>query len=104
MQMVEEASGGIRVGAFSEVHVEVLMKTADDAATLAGLVRWLPGLIQLKEPRGLQSRMIELAENVSIRAEGRLATISFVISERKLEDMFKALTEEANRNNETRLG
>jgi hypothetical protein len=99
MQMVEEASGGIRVGAFSEIHAKVLMKTADDAATLAGLVRWLPGLIQLKEPRGLQSRMIELAENVSIRAEGRLATISFVISERKLEDMFKVLTEEADRLN-----
>jgi len=96
MQMVEEASGGIRVGAFSEVHVEVLMKTADDAATLAGLVRWLPGFIQLREPRGLQSRMIELAENVSIRSEGRLATISLAISERKLEDMFKVLTEEAN--------
>ena len=53
--------------------------------------------IQLKEPHGLQSRMIDLAENVSIRAEGRLATISLVISERKLEDMFKALTEEADR-------
>lgn len=91
MQMVEEASGGIRVGAYSEVHMEVVMKTADDAATLAGLGRWLPGLLQLKEPRGLQSRMIDLAENLSIRAEGRLATISFVISERKLEDMFKGL-------------
>jgi hypothetical protein len=99
MQMLEEASGGIRVGAFSEVHAEVLMKTADDAATLAGLGRWLPGLIQLKEPHGLQSRMIDLAENVSIRAEGRLATISLVISERKLEDMLKVLTEEANRLN-----
>jgi hypothetical protein len=43
--------------------------------------------------------MIDLAENVSIRAEGRLATISLVISERKLEDMLKALTEEANRLN-----
>ena len=32
MQMVEEASGGIRLGALSEVHAEVLMKTADDAA------------------------------------------------------------------------
>jgi uncharacterized membrane protein len=75
------------------------MKTADDAATLAGLGRWIPGLIQLKDPHGLQSRMIDLAENVSIRSEGRLVMISLVISERKLEDMLKELTEDGNRLN-----
>ncbi|MCU1234345.1 MAG: hypothetical protein JWP63_2312 [Candidatus Solibacter sp.] len=97
MQMVEEASGGIRLGTYSQVHIEVVMKTADDAVTLAGLARWLPGFVQLKEPDDYQSRIIDLAEDLSIRAEGKLATISFVIPERKLEDMLKATRSEESK-------
>jgi len=91
MQMVEEASGGIRLGPYAEVCIEVVLKTPDDAVTLAGLGRWLPGFIQVKDPGGLVSRMVDLAENLSIRAQGSLVTISFVISERKLEDMLKLM-------------
>jgi len=39
------------------VSLDVVMKTAEDAAVLAGISRWLPGFIQLQESRSPQSAL-----------------------------------------------
>ncbi len=59
--LVEEVRGGVRLGAFNEVSLDVVMKTAEDAAVLAGISRWLPGFIQLQESRSPQSALGALA-------------------------------------------
>jgi len=58
--LVEEVRGGVRLGAFNEVSLDVVMKTAEDAAVLAGISRWLPGFIQLQESRSPQSALAAL--------------------------------------------
>jgi len=58
--LVEEVRGGVRLGAFNEVSLDVVMKTAEDAAVLAVISRWLPGFIQLQESRSPQSALAAL--------------------------------------------
>jgi hypothetical protein len=87
MEAVEEVSGGVRLGAVNEVRVEVLMKTTDDATALAALGRWLPGLVLSQQTLGQQSLIAEVADNLEIRAEGRVVSISLALAERKLEEM-----------------
>jgi hypothetical protein len=88
--LVEEVRGGIRLGAFNEVSVDVVMKTADDAAALAGISRWLPGFIQLQESHSPEGAIANLAENLAVTANGRIVSISFSISESKLEELARS--------------
>jgi hypothetical protein len=101
VQAVEEASSGIRFGSVNELRAEVLMKTAEDAAALAAFGKWLPGLLQLKDG-SVHAQIVELVENLSIESQGRTASISFLLSERKLEEFFKTASDAHNRANEPR--
>jgi len=88
--LVEEVRGGIRLGAFNEVNVEVVMKTAEDAGTVAGMSRWLPGFIQLQESRSPDSALAALAEDLAVTTHGRTVSISFSIEESKLEELVRS--------------
>ena len=90
IDVIEQASGGVRFGPYYQAHLDVRAKTADDAYSLAALGRWLPGLIQCMEPNGRQSRLIDLAENLTVQAIGRTATLSFSIAEDKLAETLKS--------------
>lgn len=90
IDVIEQASGGVRFGPYYQAHLEVRAKTADDAYSLAALGRWLPGLLQAMHPDQRQSRLIDLAENVTVQAIGRTATLSFSIAEDKLADTLKS--------------
>jgi hypothetical protein len=90
IQMVEEVSGGIRLGSLNEIRIEVLMKTADDASGLAALARWAPGFIQLQDTHSMQSMFAGIAENLAVTTEGRTVSISFALPEGKMEDLSKA--------------
>jgi hypothetical protein len=87
LSLVEEVRGGVRLGAFNEVSVNVVMKTAEDAAALAGIGRWLPGFIQLQESHSPESALAALVDNLAVTANGRTVSITFSIDEMKLEEM-----------------
>jgi hypothetical protein len=89
IQMVEEVSGGIRLGALNEIRIEVLTKTADDASGLAAIVRWAPGFIQLRDSHSVQNMFVGIAENLSVTVEGRTVSISFALPETKMEELSK---------------
>jgi hypothetical protein len=88
--LVEEVRGGIRLGAFNEVSVDVVMKTADDAAALAGASRWLPGFIQLQASHSPEGGIANLAENLAVTANGRIVSISFSLAESELEELARS--------------
>lgn len=90
IDVMEQASGGVRFGPYYRAHLEVRAKTADDAYSLAALGRWLPGLMQAMEPGGRQSRLIDLTENWTVQATGHTATLSFSIAEDKLAEVLKS--------------
>jgi hypothetical protein len=84
--MVEEISGGIRFGTNIECKLEALMRTDDDAKTLAGLESWLPGIVQSMSFPVPITALLDLAEDISVSAEGRIVTLSFHVSENKLKE------------------
>ena len=89
VQAIEEARGGIHFGGFNDVSVEVVMKTADDAMALAAIGRWLPGLIELGW-HGPETVLAEAVENLWVRAEGRVVTLSFSLPESRLQEVVEA--------------
>jgi hypothetical protein len=90
MGVVEEARGGIRFGAVNEVSVEVVMKAPEDAEALVALARWLPGLIEARGAAGPASELINVVENLAVRADGRVVSISFSIAESSVENLLKS--------------
>ena len=88
--LIEEVRGGIRLGAFNEVSVDVVMKTADDAVALAGISRWLPGLLQLEESNSPEAAIANRVENFAVTASGRIVSISFSIAESQLEELARS--------------
>jgi hypothetical protein len=91
VDVIEEAAAGVRFGAYFQAHLDVRAKTADDAYSLSALGRWLPGLIQAMNPGGKESRLIDLAENLTVQATGRTATLSFSLPEDKLQEVLRQL-------------
>ena len=83
IHVMQEVRGGIRLGRFNEVNVEFVMATSEDAIALSTLARWLPGFMQLNE-NGLESELVELAENLSVRVEGNIVFASFILPEDRL--------------------
>jgi len=88
--LVEDVSGGIRIGGVDELRADVTLKSADDALAAAALARWLPGLIQMKSPGSLESDLADLAENVKVVTAGQTVSVSFVLDEAKLEILAKS--------------
>jgi hypothetical protein len=84
---IEQISGGIRFGTTIEIRVEALMQTSDHARTLAALGHWLPGLVQLIQSEGAFAQLAEIAENISVVAEGRTVTLSFQLAEGKVKEL-----------------
>jgi hypothetical protein len=89
--VIEEVRGGIRVGGYNEMSLEVLVKTADDAYALAAIGRWLPGLMEMQNSHGLESALADLAENLVVGSEGRVVTLSVSVAESKLGELVKSL-------------
>ena len=90
VQTLEEVRGGVRAGgAYHEFHVEATMRTSEDAATLAGIGRWLPGFFQLQNSR-TEGKVWNLAHNLDVRAEGRIASLTFSISDRELRELIES--------------
>lgn len=89
MQAVEQVRGGIRFGAFNDVLIEVVTRTADQAGALAALGKWLPGLLQLENPGGVVSLLVNSAENISVSASGNVVSLSFTLPGDKVEQLAK---------------
>jgi len=88
-QAVEQIRGGIRLGAFNDVLIEIVTRTADQASALAALGKWLPGLLQLENPGGVVSLLVDSAENISVSASGTVVSLSFTLPGDKVEQLTK---------------
>jgi hypothetical protein len=87
---VEAIQGGIRFGATIDFHVEAVTQSTEDAATAAAIARWWPGFIQLDNRGDPKSAILDLAEDLTILANGNVASLSFRLSERRLRELADA--------------
>ncbi len=90
IQAVETVQAGIRFGASIEFRLEVVTKSAEDAAAAAAIGRWLPGFMELNGRDDHAVAMLGLAEDLTIMATGNVASLSFSLSERRLRELADA--------------
>jgi len=90
MQVIEQVSGGIRFGAFNEVGVELVAKTADDATTLAAHGKWLPGLVQLDNSFSPPSRLADAVENLQVSSRSNVVSLTFTLPSERILKIVKA--------------
>ena len=84
---VESLQGGIRFGGSIEIHLEATTKSPKDALSAAAIARWLPGFWQLQNHEDLESAVLDLAEDMTIGTDGKVAALSFRLSERRLREL-----------------
>lgn len=82
---IQEVKGGLRTGGLNEFYLEATTERFEDTQTLAGLARWLPGMIQGQN--GVDGRLVDAIEDLDARAAGSQASLSFVISDQKLREI-----------------
>ncbi len=83
-QALESIQGGIRFGGSIEIHLEATTESPEDALTVAAIGRWFPGFWQLQNRNDLESAVLDLAEDMTIGANGKVASLSFRLSESRL--------------------
>jgi hypothetical protein len=91
VEFVQELRGGIRFGSEIAVQLELQVSSPEDAAAVAVLGRWLPGLLTMGSGETPQRAMLELAENLAIVANGNVVSLSFTFDERKLREVGERL-------------
>jgi len=80
---VEPLSNQVKEGKH-EIYGGVRNSWAGDGS----LGRWLPGFLQLKS-HGRESVLVDIVENLAVRAHGNIVTMSFSIAENRLEELAK---------------
>ncbi len=91
--VVEQLSGGIRFGSIDQIELDVVTRNPSDAAHLAVLAEWLPGLMLTQSPEPRLRVLIETAEDLSIRTDGRTVHVSLTLSESRIHAALEALRE-----------
>jgi hypothetical protein len=89
VQAIEEVRAGIRLGAVDEGIVEVDVKSPDEAAALAVIGRYLPGMMEMGNSRNAQSAVFALADRVVSRSEGSTAVLSVSVAEFRIEEWMR---------------
>jgi hypothetical protein len=85
-QAIVELRVGVRFGPVTESVVEVECKSSDDALALATLAKYLPALLGSRP--GEESMVVNLAD-IATRAQGRTATMTVSLDERKLDEALR---------------
>jgi hypothetical protein len=86
--LIRELRAGVRLGPVTDIRVEAVVRNSDDAATIAGLARWLPDFLRLRH-HGAERDIAALAENIAVSTAGAVVTLTFTIEERKLEERIR---------------
>jgi hypothetical protein len=88
---VEEISGGVRFGTINEFYLEAVFRDSEDSWAAATLARWLPGILQLKQPYSHSPAiLVDAIEDLIIYAEGTRVTISLRIPEDRARSLLDA--------------
>jgi hypothetical protein len=83
---VSEVRFSLQLGTFSTVKFQLIANTPEDAAAVARLARFFPGFI-IQLAKAPVSDLVGLAESVDARAEGRVATLSLMFDENKVNSL-----------------
>ena len=88
VESIAELMGGFRTGGVNQFQIEAVTQRPEDAITMAGMVRWLPGYVEAK---GLGLRIIiQAIEGFDSRSSGLSVYVSFAVTDGKLREIIEA--------------
>jgi hypothetical protein len=87
LSKVQQASGGVKLGANMVLSARAVSQTEKDAAALADVVKMLADLAQMNAPQGQPAAAAALLQNLAVTAEGAVTTLSLSIPEQQLEQL-----------------
>jgi len=87
LKSIEQASGGVTFGRDVKFNGELITHTADDAASLSEVLRFLAGVVQLSQNRQGPGRAP--LDALTLTAEGNIVRLVLSIPESQLESMLK---------------
>ena len=94
LDAVREVRGGIRLGGFYQLRLELEMRSPVEAAALAGIAPWLPGFLQLQRGWTREAALSGLLEDFDARASGSTVILTGTLDENKIRELIRKLDEE----------
>jgi hypothetical protein len=87
LKAVNRASGGVKFGANVEISADVVARSAQDATSLADVLRFLAGMALLGPPRPQGPDFRALLGSLDLKAEGDTVRIALAVPETELENL-----------------
>jgi len=85
---VQQASGGLKLGTDLVLNMQVLLPTAQDAATLVETVKSFLTQMAVVAPNTFRPAA-ELLKNVDVTADGQVAKLSLIVPQNQVQEMLK---------------
>jgi hypothetical protein len=90
LDAVEQAAGGIKLGAAATLFVEAVARTEKDATALADVARFLSGMVQLNREHEGAAELAKVIDTLKITSDARVVSLSLSVPEEQLEKMIQS--------------
>jgi TonB family protein len=89
MSKIQQASGGVKLGANEVVSLQAVLQTPQDATALATLLKSLPALAQMGGADTERAAITALLQNLNVSADGPITKISLSVPEAQIVQMMQ---------------
>src|SRR5207244_3602113 len=89
LKSIQQSSGGVRFGNVIEVSGELTATTAQDATSLADVLRFLLNMAQNNAPAGPAAQLAPLIKNLTVNTDANSVKLSVGIPETDLETVIQ---------------
>jgi hypothetical protein len=88
LKSIQQGTGGVRFGAVIEVSGEITATTAQDATSLADVLKFFLNMAQTNAPAGA-AQFVGLIKNLTVNTDANSVKLSVAIPETDLETLIK---------------
>jgi hypothetical protein len=89
IKAIEQSSGGVRFGSVIEINGVLTARTAQDATSLADVLKFFMSMAQANAPAGEAARFVGLIKNLTVNAEANAVKLSLAIPETEVETLIR---------------
>jgi hypothetical protein len=97
VDVIREASVGVRLGSVVEVSGELAMRSAQDATALADVVRFMVSMLRSNTAQPGAAELSKIADSLQLGVSGDQMKFSVAVSEEQLDRLLGSRTKRAAR-------
>lgn len=90
LKSIQQASGGVKLGAIIQLSGEAVARSDKDATALVDVVKFLAGMVQLNAPADHTAEFLSLLQSLVVTADGNTVKVGLAIPEAQLEKMLRS--------------